>query len=71
MTFSRPIVAKATLSTTQPLLAPLATGQKVGTMKVTLDDKTVAEYPVLALQEVPLAGFFGRTWDSIRLLWKK
>jgi D-alanyl-D-alanine carboxypeptidase (penicillin-binding protein 5/6) len=62
---------KATLSTTQPLLAPLATGQKVGTMKVTLDDKTVAEYPVLALQEVPLAGFFGRTWDGIRLLWKK
>jgi serine-type D-Ala-D-Ala carboxypeptidase (penicillin-binding protein 5/6) len=60
---------KATLATTQPLLAPLAAGQKVGTMKVTLDDKTVDEFPVVALQEVPAAGFFGRTWDSVRLLW--
>jgi serine-type D-Ala-D-Ala carboxypeptidase (penicillin-binding protein 5/6) len=60
---------KATLTTTQPLLAPLAAGQKVGTMKVTLDDKTVDEFPVVALQDVPAAGFFGRTWDSIRLLW--
>jgi D-alanyl-D-alanine carboxypeptidase (penicillin-binding protein 5/6) len=60
---------KATLATTQPLLAPLAAGQKVGTMKVTLDDKTVDEFPVVALQDVPAAGFFGRTWDSIRLLW--
>jgi D-alanyl-D-alanine carboxypeptidase (penicillin-binding protein 5/6) len=51
------------------LLAPLAAGQKVGTMKVTLDDKTVEEFPVVALQDVPAAGFFGRTWDSIRLLW--
>ena len=62
---------KATLSTTQPLLAPLSVGQKIGTMKVTVDDKTLAEYPVVALETVPLAGFFGRTWDSIKLLWKK
>ena len=62
---------KATLNTTQPLLAPLASGQRIGSMKLTLDDAAVAEYPVVALQNVPLAGFFVRTWDSIKLLWKK
>jgi D-alanyl-D-alanine carboxypeptidase (penicillin-binding protein 5/6) len=62
---------KATLSTTQPLLAPLSSGQKIGSMKLTVDDKAVAEIPVVALENVPLAGFFGRTWDSIKLLWKK
>ena len=42
-------------------------GDKVGTLKLTLDDKPYGEYPVLALEEVPLAGFFGRLWDTIRL----
>jgi D-alanyl-D-alanine carboxypeptidase (penicillin-binding protein 5/6) len=62
---------KATLSTTQPLLAPLNVGQKVGSMKLTIDNTMIAEYPVVALENVPMAGFFGRTWDSLKLLWKK
>ncbi len=62
---------KATLSTTQPLLAPLNVGQKIGSMKLTIDNATVAEYPVVALENVPVAGFFGRAWDSLKLLWKK
>jgi serine-type D-Ala-D-Ala carboxypeptidase (penicillin-binding protein 5/6) len=62
---------KATLSTTQPLLAPLNLGQKVGSVKLTVDNTTVAEYPIVALENVPLAGFFGRSWDSIKLLWNK
>ena len=62
---------KATLSTTQPLLAPLNVGQKIGSMKLTIDNATVAEYPVVALENVPIAGFFGRAWDSLKLLWKK
>ena len=59
-----------TLTTTQPLIAPLAKGQEVGTMKLTLGDKTIAQYPVLALEAVPVAGFFRRTWDSLRLMLK-
>jgi serine-type D-Ala-D-Ala carboxypeptidase (penicillin-binding protein 5/6) len=59
---------KATLTTTQPLLAPLQVGQKAGIMKLTRDDKVVADIPVVALEEVKVAGFLGRGWDAIRLL---
>ncbi len=62
---------KATLTTTQPLLAPYSTGQKAGIMKLTKDDKPIAEIPVVALENVPVAGFLGRGWDTIRLLFKK
>jgi serine-type D-Ala-D-Ala carboxypeptidase (penicillin-binding protein 5/6) len=59
-----------TLTTTQPLIAPLNKGQVVGTMKLAAGDKTIAEYPVLALDAMPVAGFFRRTWDSLRLMLK-
>jgi len=56
------------LTRTDPLLAPLAAGQAVGTVKVnTAGGAAVASVPLVVLQEVPLAGWFGRTWDSIRL----
>jgi serine-type D-Ala-D-Ala carboxypeptidase (penicillin-binding protein 5/6) len=61
---------KNTLVATQPLIAPISQGQQIGTVKLTLDDKPVAEYPVLALENVPIAGFFSRTWDSVRLMMK-
>jgi serine-type D-Ala-D-Ala carboxypeptidase (penicillin-binding protein 5/6) len=62
---------KATLTTTQPLIAPLGINQKAGMMKLTKDDKLVAEIPVVALEDVPAAGFLGRGWDAIRLMFKK
>lgn len=58
---------KASLVSQQPLVAPIALGARVGTLKITLDDKPWAEYPVQALEAVPVAGFFGRLWDTIRL----
>lgn len=58
---------KADLLARQPLVAPLAKGQKVGMLRVTLDGKEVGEYPVLALQPVAVAGVFGRAWDTLRL----
>jgi D-alanyl-D-alanine carboxypeptidase (penicillin-binding protein 5/6) len=58
---------KADLVSMQPLVAPIGVGQKVGTVKVMLQDKLLGEYPVVALQDVALAGFFGRAWDSMRL----
>jgi len=60
----------ATLSTTQPLLAPLQPGQKAGIMKLVRDGKTLAEIPVVALEDVKVAGFLGRGWDAIRLMFK-
>jgi D-alanyl-D-alanine carboxypeptidase (penicillin-binding protein 5/6) len=42
----------------------------VGTVKVTLQNKLLGEYPVVALQDVAIAGFFGRAWDGMRLWFK-
>ncbi len=61
---------KASVESLQPLLAPISAGQKVGVMKLTLDGKPFRELPVVALESVPLAGIFGRGWDSLRLLFK-
>ena len=61
---------KATLTTTQPLIAPYSPGQKAGVMKLTQNDKLIAEIPVVALENVPVAGFLGRGWDAIRLMFK-
>jgi D-alanyl-D-alanine carboxypeptidase (penicillin-binding protein 5/6) len=61
---------KLTMHATEPLLAPIASGQRIGTVDVRLDDRSVAEFPLIALAEVPAAGFFGRTWDSLRLWFK-
>jgi D-alanyl-D-alanine carboxypeptidase (penicillin-binding protein 5/6) len=61
---------KADLVSMQPLVAPIGVGQKVGTVKVTLRNKLLGEYPVVALQNVAIAGFFGRTWDGMRLWFK-
>jgi D-alanyl-D-alanine carboxypeptidase (penicillin-binding protein 5/6) len=50
-----------------PLVAPLAKGQQVGTLRVTAGDQTVADVPLLALDGVEQAGLFGRAWDAMRL----
>jgi D-alanyl-D-alanine carboxypeptidase (penicillin-binding protein 5/6) len=61
---------KAELLSQQPLMAPVALGQRVGSLRVSLDGKPVGEYPLLALEAVPAAGIFGRAWDTMRL-WLK
>jgi D-alanyl-D-alanine carboxypeptidase (penicillin-binding protein 5/6) len=61
---------KARVETQQPLLAPVAAGQNIGLLRVELDGKPYGEFPVVALEEAPLAGMFGRGWDSLRLLFK-
>ena len=58
---------KADLISQQPLVAPVNAGQRVGTIKVSLDGKPLGEYAVVALENVVTAGFFGRVWDSMRL----
>ena len=61
---------KAELVSQQPLIAPLAKGQQVGTLRVTFDGKPHAEYPVVALDSVGGAGLLGRAWDTLRLWFK-
>ena len=52
---------------TDPLIAPIAKGQAVGTLKVMAGEQVVTEVPMLALEEVDQSGILGRAWDSIRL----
>jgi D-alanyl-D-alanine carboxypeptidase (penicillin-binding protein 5/6) len=61
---------KATVESLQPLLAPIGSGQRVGTLKLTMDGKPFREIPVVALEDVPVAGFFGRGWDTLRLMFR-
>jgi D-alanyl-D-alanine carboxypeptidase (penicillin-binding protein 5/6) len=58
---------KAQLETRQPLLAPVQKGAQVGTLKLFVDAKPWGQFPVYALEDVPLAGMLGRGWDTIRL----
>ena len=58
---------KAELSSQQPLLAPISRGQRVGTIAISYEGRAIGEYPVIALEDVPVAGIFGRMWDTIRL----
>ncbi|MEG0937710.1 MAG: D-alanyl-D-alanine carboxypeptidase family protein [Comamonas sp.] len=50
-----------------PLIAPIAKGQVMGVLKVKSGADVVAEVPLVALEAVEQAGFFGRLWDTIRL----
>jgi D-alanyl-D-alanine carboxypeptidase (penicillin-binding protein 5/6) len=61
---------KASVESQQPLIAPIRAGQRIGTLRVEADGKMVREFPVVALEEVPLAGLLGRGWDTLRLLFK-
>ena len=61
---------KAELVSQQPLLAPVAEGQRVGALRVSLEGKPLGEYPLVALETVPVAGLLGRAWDTLRL-WLK
>jgi D-alanyl-D-alanine carboxypeptidase (penicillin-binding protein 5/6) len=61
---------KLSLEAVEPLLAPVLKGQKVGTVRVTLDGKPVDAYPLLALADVGPASLLGRAWDTVRLWFK-
>ena len=53
---------------TDPLVAPLTKGQRVGTLRVTSTaGAPVAEVPLIVQDAVPVAGLMGRAWDAIRL----
>lgn len=52
---------------TQPLIAPVAQDQQVGTVAFSLDDHIIANEPLQALNAVPQAGFVGRMIDKVRM----
>jgi D-alanyl-D-alanine carboxypeptidase (penicillin-binding protein 5/6) len=58
---------KAEVASRQPLIAPISQGDAIATLRLMLDGKLYGEYPLVALDDVAVAGIFGRTWDSLRL----
>ena len=54
----------------QPLLAPVAAGAVVGTLKLAVAGQPWGEYPVVAQEAVPAAGLLGRLWDDLRLFFQ-
>ena len=59
---------KASMTSKQPLIAPIKAGQIVGNIRFTLDGKLINEQALIASKQVTEAGFFGRMIDSIKLM---
>ncbi len=56
---------KARYVVEKELEAPIVKGQLVGKIFFTLGDENIAEYPLVALEEIKEAGFLGRLSDSV------
>jgi D-alanyl-D-alanine carboxypeptidase (penicillin-binding protein 5/6) len=61
---------KAELVSRQPLFAPLAAGESVATLRLMHEGRLLGEYPVVALDNIAVAGFFARAWDAMRMAFK-
>ena len=55
------------ISAPEQIDAPIALGQKLGTVTVKYNGELLRELPLVADREIPEAGFFARMWDSIKL----
>jgi D-alanyl-D-alanine carboxypeptidase (penicillin-binding protein 5/6) len=61
---------KPSIDVPKTLEAPIKQGQAIGTVKVSLDGKVIAQAPLVALKAVEEAGFFKRLWDSFWMWWE-
>ena len=52
------------------LMAPIAEGEKVGTIRLTLNGDTIATKPLIALESVEEGGIFKRLWHWLLLMIK-
>ncbi|MBN8750285.1 D-alanyl-D-alanine carboxypeptidase DacC [Xylophilus ampelinus] len=58
---------KTQVARPDPLVAPFARNQPLGSLKISLDDQPLTEVPLVALEPVEQAGILGRAWDAVRL----
>ncbi|MET0288559.1 MAG: D-alanyl-D-alanine carboxypeptidase family protein [Pseudoxanthomonas sp.] len=61
---------KPTMDVPKQLVAPITKGQAIGTVKVTLDGKVIAQAPLVAIDAVEEGGFFRRLWDAFWMWWE-
>jgi D-alanyl-D-alanine carboxypeptidase (penicillin-binding protein 5/6) len=59
---------KASMTSQQPLIAPIKAGQEIGKITFSLDGKIINEQKLVASKSIDEAGFFGRLVDSIKLM---
>lgn len=60
---------KPVMDVPKSLVAPVAKGQAIGSVKVMLDGKVLAQRPLVALEAVEEAGFFKRLWHELLMWW--
>nr|WP_236014111.1 D-alanyl-D-alanine carboxypeptidase family protein [Marinobacterium alkalitolerans] len=58
---------EATLELDKVIKAPVAQGEELGRVRVTLDGETVTSVPLVALEPVQEGGLFKRIWHAIML----
>jgi D-alanyl-D-alanine carboxypeptidase (penicillin-binding protein 5/6) len=58
---------KADFKLNTELVAPISKGQVVGTIYLKLDNTDLAEYPLVALEDVAEGGFFSRMIDYVKM----
>jgi D-alanyl-D-alanine carboxypeptidase (penicillin-binding protein 5/6) len=61
---------KPSMDVPKTLVAPIKKGQAIGTVKVMLDGKVVAERPLVAIAAIEEGGFFKRLWDEFWMWWE-
>ncbi len=61
---------KPSMDVPKSLVAPIKQGQKIGTVKVVLDGKVIAQRPLVAINAVEEGGFFKRLWDEFWMWWE-
>ena len=59
---------QARLELADRLVAPVRRGDHVGQIVISLDGEVVSSRPLVALDDIEQAGFFGRTVDGLRML---
>ncbi|HEY0309980.1 MAG TPA: D-alanyl-D-alanine carboxypeptidase family protein [Luteimonas sp.] len=61
---------KPSMDVPKTLVAPIRKGQQIGTVKVSLDGKVIAQRPLVAVEAVEEGGFFKRLWDEFWMWWE-
>ncbi|MES2662960.1 MAG: D-alanyl-D-alanine carboxypeptidase family protein, partial [Pseudomonadota bacterium] len=54
-----------------PLIAPIKANQKIGTLRLTLEEKVMGEFPLIATQAVAEGSLWKRGWDNTLLYFTK
>ena len=58
---------KASMTSQQPLIAPIKAGQVIGNITFSIDGKVINQQKLVAAKSIEQAGFIGRIIDSIKL----